>query len=493
MGTRYQQPQAGVRMARGNPITRDAYAWLPSSPLILFGKRTLNAVGETAYNSSPVGDKGVARKWSRSANAGVDFGTVQPISQNAGVTVLVVAAPSSAASMKVPFSQRIGSGSYTQTDFVFNAATIDSLGATAGQLALTTYHGGSGGVLATGQVDGKTHCWVAGNGPSNGYIIRDGVKQTLAASTRMSTFTGGTQKLRIGNIADDTTTTYPCDDPVYLVVVWDRLLAETEALSVSASPWQLFESPSNVVLLRALAGGSSATLAGNAAAIVAAAGDLSVAVPLAGAAVSTVTASGTLSTALPLSGVAAAVAAAVGSLNVGIALSGGALAQMSAAGDLSIQFALAGNALARVVATGNLNPGNSNALAGDARAQASAAGALSVSVPLAGNAQVVAGATGNIGLGIPLQGAAVVVTAAGGNLLVTVRLSGSALARAIAAGGLALAVPLQGAAISHAVASGALSTNGSTSNLTVDHRYIASSLRRTTTARRASRNFTATR
>lgn len=246
MGTRYAQPQSLVRLNTKSSLTIGAHIWSSTSPRVLFGKKTLQAVGETAYNSSPIGDQGIARKWSKSANAGIDFGTNQIITQNSGVTVLVVATPTATASMKVPFSQRIGSGNYTQTDFTFNATTIDSLGATSGQLALTTYHAGSGGVLATGQIDGKTHCWVAGNGPSNGYIFRDGIKQVLSTSTRTSTFTASTQKLRIGNIADDTTSTYPCDDPLYLVVVWDRLLSESEAQSVSANPWQLFEDTVNI-------------------------------------------------------------------------------------------------------------------------------------------------------------------------------------------------------------------------------------------------------
>lgn len=264
MGARYQQPQIGVGLDQANPLTQGAYAWLPSSPLVLFGKRTVVAATENAYNSSPVGDVGVGRKWSRSANAGVDFGLNQIITQNSGVSVLVVAAPTAAASMKVPFSQRIGSGNYTQTDFVFNAATIDSLGASAGNLALTTYHAGSGGLLAAGQVDGKTHYWVAGNGPSTGYLIRDGVEQTLSTSTRMSTFTGATQKLRIGNMADDATTTYPCDDPVYLVVVWDRLLSKADAKAVSANPWQLFRQPIRITFLKAPAAtGAALAVAAN--------------------------------------------------------------------------------------------------------------------------------------------------------------------------------------------------------------------------------------
>lgn len=252
-----RQPPTRTPADPANPITRDAYVWLPSAPLLLAGKRTLTAIGETAYNSSPVGSVGVARKWSRSANAGIDFGATQAITQNAGVTVLVVAAPTAAASMKVPFSQRIGSGNYTQTDFTFNAASIDSLGATAGQLALTTYHAGSGGVLAAGQVDGRTHCWVAGNGPGNGYIFRDGIKQALSTSTRMSTFAAGVQKMRIGNIADDTTTTYPCDDPVFLIIVWDRLLSEAEAQVASAYPWQLLLPERRTLFIPASVGGTT--------------------------------------------------------------------------------------------------------------------------------------------------------------------------------------------------------------------------------------------
>lgn len=234
-----QQPQQHIP-AFGSDLMRGAYVWTPHNPTQLIGKRVLVASSETAYNSSPVGDKGIARKWNRTANAGLDFGINQIITQNSGVTVLVVAAPTSAATMKVPFSQRVGSGAFTQTDFVFNSVGLDSLGASAGTVVLTTYSGASGGVHASGQIDGKTHCWVAGNGPSNGFIYRDGVKQTLATSTRISTFTASTQKLTIGNIADEATTTYPCDDPVYLVVVWDRLLSEPEARSVSENPWQVF-------------------------------------------------------------------------------------------------------------------------------------------------------------------------------------------------------------------------------------------------------------
>lgn len=254
-----QQPQQHTPAAVGD-LMRGAYIWSPHNPLELYGERTIQALIERSLNDAPTGDEGVARRWSRVADAGIDFGASQLISQNNGVTVLVVAAPVASANMKVPFSQRIGSGSYTQTDFVFNAATIDSLGASAGNLALTTYHAGSGGVMAAGQVDGKTHCWVAGNGPLNGFIFRDGVKQALTTSIRTSTFTSLLQKLRIGNIADNTTTTYPCDDPVFLVVIWDRLLSEEDAQAVSANPWQVFNPlPRRIFELLVAAGGGATT------------------------------------------------------------------------------------------------------------------------------------------------------------------------------------------------------------------------------------------
>lgn len=253
------QPQQFVRNS-GTDLMRGAYIWTPHNPRQLVGPRVVQATAETAYNNSPVGDKGVARKWSRSANAGVDFGTTQIITQNSGVTVLVVANPTSAATMKVPFSQRLASGAFTQTDFLFNSDGLDSLGATAGSVTLTTYHAASGGVRATSQIDGQTHCWVAGNGTANGYIFRDGVKQTLANSMRTSTFTVSTQKLRIGNIGDDASTTYPCDDPVYLVVVWDRLLSETEARSVSENPWQVFQPIPRRIFVPVSAGGGTTTV-----------------------------------------------------------------------------------------------------------------------------------------------------------------------------------------------------------------------------------------
>jgi len=425
MGTRYQQPQGAARLDRGNPITRDAYLWLPTSPLVLFGKRMLSAVGETGYNAatgSPVGDRGVARKWSRSANAGIDFGVAQAITQNAGVTVIVVAAPTAGATMKVPFSQRIGGGSYTQTDFVFNAATIDSLGATAGNVALTTYHAGSGGVLAAGQIDGKTHCWVAGNGPSNGYIFRDGVKQTLSSSMRMSTFASGSQKLRIGNMADDATTTYPCDDPLYLVIVVDGLLPEDRAASASANPWQFIEGSQDVSLLKLLAAGGTLNASAAGSDTASGSADIAAQVALAGIGVSSVSGTAVASASIPLSAAGLSLAGGGASATASITLGAAALAEAAGQAGISASVLLAGAGAA--LAAGNAE------LAARLQALAAGGGQAGGSANLTGGAPGTLSATG----GNEAGGQAVLTVTVGLQATGTGQASGTANGQANAPG-----------------------------------------------------------
>lgn len=172
----------------------------------------------------------------------MNFGTVQPISQNNGLTVLAVAAPTASTSLKMAFSQRLQGGAFTQTAFIFNTKDILDISApTSGSVLLANYNNTGSGVAADSQIDGLPHCWIAGNSASSGYIFRDGVKQTLSVDTRtVSTLTNTSQQARIGNVAANARTTEVHDDPLFLVVVWDRMLSEAEAKTVSANPWQLF-------------------------------------------------------------------------------------------------------------------------------------------------------------------------------------------------------------------------------------------------------------
>lgn len=257
---RTQQPNGPVKLNGGHPAYEGLTVWLSTSPNKLIGARELVAVSETGYNSSPIGLEGIARKWNRSAAAGIDFG-VNQIFNGQAVTVLVVAAPVSAAAMKSAFSQRLGSGSFPQVDFIFNG-TGDGLSASAGTVELVTYDGSSRGVTAASQTDGNVHCWVASNSTSLGYIFNDGVAQTLSQDVRISSaIYGATQKLVIGRLGDDTSsTTYQHDDPLYLVAVWNRQLPKNLAASLSVNPWQIFAPIPRNVFADVAGGSGSQTL-----------------------------------------------------------------------------------------------------------------------------------------------------------------------------------------------------------------------------------------
>lgn len=392
--------------------------------------------------------------------------------------------------MKVPFSQRIGSGSYTQTDFVFNAMSIDSLGATAGNLALTTYHAGSGGVLATGQVDGKTHCWVAGNGPSNGFIFRDGVKQTLATSTRISTFTSAAQKLRIGNIADDSTATYPCDDPVYFVVIWDRLLSEAEASAVSANPWQILRQSTNIALLKALATGGTLSAVAIGASEVSAVTNPATQVALAGVGVSVGTGSAQTAVVFPLSSAAIGIssgganatatvtlsatglaqAAATAGLSASVLIAAAAAAESSGNAALAAQLQLMAAGTAQSSGTANLTVGAAGSLAAQGGAVADGQAVLSVTIGLSttGSAESSGAATGQL----MSQGQAMASgqASAGGSAVVevTASITAAGFVQAMGAGYLLVDIPLSALGTANASGYAYVSQAGSNHYYQVD-------------------------
>lgn len=270
------QPQYPVEIDWGHPAAQNAVIWTPWSPSILYGNRIVYGTEASIAGMSPT-KAGVGRRWSRVGNAGVSFGVKQIITQNTGMTALVVAAPVNAAAMKCAFSQRIGSGAFTQTDVVFNASD-DALTASAGAFTLLNYHNGNAVVRATGQTDGAIHSWVASNSTTAGYLYRDGVPQTLGTNSRSSTLVNTSQELRIGNLAADSSANYAHDDPLLLVVIWDRQLPQELARELSANPWQIFRpitkriyvgvSSANTYTLTAAQGsftetGSAATLAFN--------------------------------------------------------------------------------------------------------------------------------------------------------------------------------------------------------------------------------------
>lgn len=462
-------------------LTRGAIGWSPQNPFQLTGARTIQASAERSYGGSPVGEAGIGRKWSRVANAGIDFGTSQVITQNSGVTVLVVAAPTAAATMKVPFSQRLASGSYTQTDLVFNAATVDSLGATAGQLALTTYHNASGGVLAAGQIDGKMHCWVAGNGPATGYIFRDGAKQTLSASTRTSTFAAANQKLRVGNMADDASTSYVCDDPVYQMIFFDRLLPEAQARMISENPQRAI-APRRRFTFFDLGGASSVAASAAGVSQADASATPSTQVAISGIGVSTGAGVAQASIVFPLSAAGLVVSGGAGDASAAVSLDAFALARAAAQAGVSPAVLLAGAAAAESagnaalavllneLAAGAAQAGGSSNLTGSAPGEMSASGkvvaagqtALSITVRLqaAGNTHAGGGADGRVGSAGDLSALGQAIAGGWSQQSALVNVTAAGFVKAMLQGRLDIDVPLVSQGINIASARAGLSVGG---------------------------------
>lgn len=492
-------------------MTRGASVWGPQNPFQMTGARVLQASAERSYGGSPVGDGGIGRKWSRVENAGVDFGTTQVITQNSGVTILVVAAPTPGASMKVPFSQRIASGNYTQTDIVFNAATIDSLGAASGNLALTTYHAGSAGVLAAGQVDGKMHCWVAANGPSNGYIFRDGSKQSLSTSTRTSTFTAGTQKLRVGNMADDASTSYACDDPIYLLIVFDRLLPEALAQLLSENAQRAI-APRRRFTFVDTGGASSGSASGSGQAQTDGVANVSAQIGLAGIGVSLVNGTASQTASIPLSGAGINVSGGTANDLVTVTLSAAALAIAAAQAGLAPSVILAGAAAAlaagngalaaqlQAMASGGDQAGGSASINSQSGGQISAAGgdvvsgaavlSIRVAVQAYGGDQASGVAAGQVSSAGQIQASGGSQVSGNAIASATVAISAAGFVQAMGQGTWTTTIALT--AFGKSLSSGMANLRVS-GFLTADPHYVARSPDRNRVARRADRNFTATR
>ncbi len=193
------------------------------------------SVGEGSFQGFQSTIRGVAALWTRTTSAGLDFGSIQPLNNNAGSTVLVVAQPVAATNRKVAFSQRSGSGSFEQQNVIFNGDAV--LGAASGALTFYTRNtaGTVSGVTSTTGVDGNLHCFVFANGTATGYIYIDGVFQTLSADTRMSgTMFSAAQKIRVGNIADYATdNAFVHSDSLLLVLAWPRVLSTSVAQQLS--------------------------------------------------------------------------------------------------------------------------------------------------------------------------------------------------------------------------------------------------------------------
>lgn len=240
----------------------DVILWSAEQRRVLWAEgREVHATGEGSLTAVDQLALGAAARWGRVANAGADFGTIQPLASDTGVTMLVIAAPSASANRKAIFSQRLGAGSVAT--YTLYANTTGTVGAASGQMTLYCRNTGSAGcpvTVTSAGIDGDPHCWVFANSTaaSSGYALRDGADLTVTTNTALTgTFVTAAQTVRVGNPASYSTDgALAMDEPVYLVLAWPRYIPREEMRELSRL---LFSEPSlayEQVAVEAMAGAS---------------------------------------------------------------------------------------------------------------------------------------------------------------------------------------------------------------------------------------------
>ena len=234
-----QQPQhpAPVR----SDLAKDAFLWLGSIPNAAQYRRQWSR--GSAVNPIPLsGIGGRGLKWTDGASSLTGLTFSSPMLQaTAGMTFLVLAAPTAEGTARYAFSQKAANFFVPQISLGFNAG--NTLSAESGSITLYTRdtNAFSNNMRAASQIDGDLHCWVIGNSTSGGFVHRDGVLQSLATDAGL---TGGpyfdaTTPTTVGNLySSDFGTRFSY--PLYLVAAWPRLLPNSVRAALSLNPWQLF-------------------------------------------------------------------------------------------------------------------------------------------------------------------------------------------------------------------------------------------------------------
>lgn len=390
-----QQPQEVVGPAV--KLGPDALVWSAVNPTLLLG--AASPAGSDASGTMRIGTPGIGRSWTRTANAGSLFGTFQHVT-GLDVTVAVVAAPVASTNRKIAWSQRTSGSNAAQFLLGFNIDGGTSVSALSGGIGLVSRNTApsGGGVGASSQCDGLPHAWVLANGVNDGYVYRDGVLQTVSPNARATgTVWTSAQVTRIGNIGDYATDgAFVCDDPIYLVIVWPRVLPADYAQRLSAdlarNPWSLFEPRRIWVPVAAGGGNVTVNLSGISASFAQTAPAVSSTVSLVGE--NAAASAGTLLPAFSFSLLGQAGAASAGTLSPSTsrALSGQSAA--FTAGSVIPSVAIAAIGLQATFASGTLTASSSSGttvnLVGEPVAFAQTAPSISVTVALTGIAATMA-------------------------------------------------------------------------------------------------------
>lgn len=242
-------------------VGRDAWAWVAPARSHSIGSMRRVASSGSFNGATPMGSYRGA-KWSNVAEAGEDFGVVQPLSSNTGVTILAVAAQVSDASLRQAwFSQRVGTPNFNQFGLLANtdraaAHAIARLTLYTRNTAVTDAY-----VELSSQFDGLPHCWVMSNSTtsSSGTAFRDGVPQSITAQVAMSgTYVSTDQRVRVGNLGLYAGTGFAATSPVALIIAWPRQLPLALQQTLSENPRLAFRGPRRIWVPVA-AGGAAIT------------------------------------------------------------------------------------------------------------------------------------------------------------------------------------------------------------------------------------------
>lgn len=407
---RTRQPLNYTELDANNPLTKGAYAWTPRVPFMWAGGRPVRrALSELNAVIGASGD-GITRRWTSVAQSGIDFGVNPLITQSNGISALVIGAPATGTSRCI-VSQRLTATPTVGLDLLYN--DDGQGGGSSGSIALRTYAAGYKAVSATSQVDGTRHVWVLSNSAGTGFVLRDGVEQTLASNTRLSgTSAELTQQLRVGNFADFAPSGFQTSESISLVIVWDRALTVTEARKIAANPWQIFKPEERVVFA---AGPPSPD----------------VTVALSGVLGTLSLGAYTLTSAVPLTGV-------LGTGSVGALLPVSSFAATGVSGALSTGALLADTAVPLTGLASTISVGTLTAETGTVVALTGVSGTLS---------------TGTLGVELSVPLAGVVGTSAAGTVGPVTALAATGVEGTLAVGSVlpAFSIPLTGEAITTSI------------------------------------------
>lgn len=176
----------------------------------------------------------------------VDYGQTRVIPGNASAYTVLAAGIWPSTGRGHAFSQGLQSSPYPQTTLAYGFNEFG--GNSDGSITFMDFGGGGVvGVSASATVlngaDNKYHvvCGVRNGNASNTKVYIDGINRTSLTTGNNNTIDVASQKLALGNDADYAGTDRAFNSPLYIVLVWDRILSEVEIRTISDNPWQIFE------------------------------------------------------------------------------------------------------------------------------------------------------------------------------------------------------------------------------------------------------------